>query len=282
MGLSRSTDGGKTLGTHAPAALVWRVWRICPPLRTGVGDPSILWSTPHTDTVWIAAAWTHGMGNQRAWWSSQPGMDMERTAQLVLTKSTDDGQTWSAPINITSQVKDPSWRFLLQGPGRGIAMHDGTLVFPIQFIDSAGVPSAGMMYSRDARRELAHPQSWPAATPPRRRWSSWRRGCSCSTCATTGAAAGRWPSPRDLGRTWTEHESSRRASARAGVHGQPHSGRGPATMCWGAICCSSPTPTRRRGAITYHGQGQPRRWGDLAPREPAAARRGGGVGLLPA
>lgn len=55
------------------------------------------------------------------------------TAQLVLAKSTDDGKTWSGPINITEQVKDPSWYFLLQGPGRGITMSDGTLVFPTQF-----------------------------------------------------------------------------------------------------------------------------------------------------
>ena len=37
-------------------------------------------------------------------------------------KSDDDGKTWSEPMNITEQVKDPSWYFLLQGPGRGISM----------------------------------------------------------------------------------------------------------------------------------------------------------------
>lgn len=87
----------------------------------------------------MVAAWTHGMGNQRAWWSSHSGMDINHTAQLVLAKSTDDGKTWSKPINITEQVKDPSWYFLLQGPGRGITMSDGTLVFPTQFIDSTRV-----------------------------------------------------------------------------------------------------------------------------------------------
>ena len=66
-----------------------------------------------------------------------------------MAKSTDDGKTWSKPINITEQVKDPSWYFLLQGPGRGITMSDGTLVFPTQFIDSTRVPNAGIMYSKD-------------------------------------------------------------------------------------------------------------------------------------
>ena len=36
-------------------------------------------------------------------------------------------------MNITEQVKDPSWYFLLQGPGRGISMEDGTLVFASQY-----------------------------------------------------------------------------------------------------------------------------------------------------
>ena len=95
------------------------------------------------------------MGNARAWTNSMPGMTPDETAQLMIVKSTDDGRTWSEPINITSQVKDPSWCFLLQGPGRGITMRDGTLVFPIQFIDSLRVPHAGIMYSKD-RGETWH------------------------------------------------------------------------------------------------------------------------------
>ena len=74
IGLSRSTDGGKT----------WEKMRLplsfgefggLPAAQNGVGDPSILVDTK-TNTVWIVAAWTHGMGNQRAWWSSHPGMDL--------------------------------------------------------------------------------------------------------------------------------------------------------------------------------------------------------------
>lgn len=128
VGLSRSTDGGRT----------WEKMRLplsfgetggLPAAQNGVGDPSILVDTK-TNTVWIVAAWTHGMGNQRAWWSSQPGMEKSYTAQLVMTKSTDDGKTWSKPIDITGQVKDPSWYFLLQGPGRGITMQAGRWYFP--------------------------------------------------------------------------------------------------------------------------------------------------------
>lgn len=208
VGLSRSTDGGKT----------WEKMRLplsfgqtggLPAAQNGVGDPSILVDTK-TNTVWIVAAWTHGMGNQRAWWSSHPGLDQNRTAQLMMTKSTDDGKTWSAPINITEQVKEPSWYFLLQGPGRGITMEDGTLVFPIQFIAADRIPCAGIMYSKDggknwkihnhARTNTTEAQV--AEIEPGLLMLNMRdnRGGSRAVYTTT-----------DLGRTWKEHESSRTA-----------------------------------------------------------------------
>lgn len=113
IGLSRSTDGGQT----------WEKMRIpmafgeydgLPKAQNGVGDPAIL-VDKKTGTIWIVAAWTHGMGNGRAWWNSQTGMHRNHTAQLMMVKSDDDGKTWSEPMNITEQVKDPSWYFLLQG-----------------------------------------------------------------------------------------------------------------------------------------------------------------------
>ena len=208
IGLSRSTDGGKT----------WEKMRLplsfgefggLPAAQNGVGDPSILVDTK-TNTVWIVAAWTHGMGNQRAWWSSHPGMDLNHTAQLVMAKSTDDGKTWSKPINITDQVKDPSWYFLLQGPGRGITMSDGTLVFTTQFIDSTRIPNAGIMYSKDRgntwkMHNLARTNTTEAQVvevEPGVLMLNMRdnRGGSRAVAIT-----------KDLGKTWEEHPSSRKA-----------------------------------------------------------------------
>lgn len=117
--------------------------------QNGVGDPSIL-VDEKTNTIWVVAAWTHGMGNERAWWNSMPGMTPDETAQLMLVKSEDDGKTWSEPINITSQVKDPSWYFLLQGPGRGITMQDGTLVFPIRLSTLPVCPTPALCIAKTA------------------------------------------------------------------------------------------------------------------------------------
>lgn len=208
IGLSRSIDGGQT----------WEKMRIpiafgenggLPSAQNGVGDPAIL-VDKNTGTIWIVAAWTHGMGNARAWWSSQPGMDVNRTAQLVLAKSDDDGKTWSKPINITQQVKSPSWYFLLQGPGSGITMQDGTLVFATQFIDSTRVPNAGIMYSKD------HGKTWKMHNYARTNTTESQvvevvpsvlmlnmrdnRGGSRAVSIT-----------KDMGKTWTEHTSSRSA-----------------------------------------------------------------------
>lgn len=208
IGLSRSTDGGQT----------WEKMRLpiafgeeggLPAAQNGVGDPSILVDT-QTNTVFIVAAWTHGMGNQRAWWSSYPGMNRDETAQLVIAKSTDDGQTWSAPVNLTEQVKRPEWYFLLQGPGRGITTSDGTLVFPIQYIGQDRIPNASIMYSRDrgetwtihnhARTNTT--ESQVAEVKPGVLMLNMRdnRGGSRAVYTTT-----------DLGKTWKEHESSRTA-----------------------------------------------------------------------
>lgn len=206
IGLSRSTDGGQT----------WEKMRISmsfgeheglPKAQNGVGDPAILVDRK-TGTIWIIAAWTHGMGNGRAWWNSQPGMDMHHTAQLMLVKSDDDGKTWSEPINITEQVKDPSWYFLLQGPGRGISMDDGTLVFASQYIGSDRIPNAGIIYSKD------HGKTWHISSLARTNTTESQvaeiepgvlmlnmrdnRGGSRAVSTTT-----------DMGKTWKEHVSSR-------------------------------------------------------------------------
>lgn len=208
IGLSRSTDGGQT----------WEKMRVpmsfgeyghLPKAQNGVGDPAILVDR-QTGTIWIMAAWTHGMGNLRAWFNSGQGNELNETAQLMLTRSDDDGKTWSAPINITSQVKDPEWFFLLQGPGRGISMENGTLVFAGQYIGADRIPCACIIYSED------HGQTWHISQPARSNTTEAQvaevepgvlmlnmrdnRGGSRAVAIT-----------RDMGRTWQEHPSSRKA-----------------------------------------------------------------------
>ena len=132
IGMSRSTDGGQT----------WQPMRVIMDMGeyggrsqrlNGTGDPCVLFDDK-TNTIWVAALWMSGATEKdMLWWASKPGMKPEETGQFMVVKSTDDGLTWSQPTNLTSQIKDPAWQLLLQGPGRGITMTDGTLVFPAQF-----------------------------------------------------------------------------------------------------------------------------------------------------
>lgn len=208
IGLSRSTDGGKTW-EKMRLPLAFGEYDGLPAAQNGVGDPSILVDTK-TNTVWIVAAWTHGMGNQRAWWSSHPGMDLNHTAQLVMAKSTDDGKTWSAPINVTEQVKLPEWYFLLQGPGRGITTSDGTLVFPIQFIDKTRIPNAGFMYSKD-RGETWKIHNYARTNTTEAQVAEVEPGVLMLNMRDNRGGSRAVYTTTDFGQTWKEHESSRTA-----------------------------------------------------------------------
>ena len=208
IGVSRSTDKGQT----------WEPMRIAmsfgetdglPAGQNGVGDPAVL-VDKNTGTVWAIAAWAHGMGNGRAWTNSMPGMEPAETPQLMLVRSDDDGRSWSEPINITKQVKDPSWCFLLQGPGRGITMRDGTLVFAIQFIDSDRMPHSGIMYSRD------HGQTWHIHNPARSNTTEAQvaevePGVLMLNMRDNRGGARAVMTTADFGQTWTEHASHRTA-----------------------------------------------------------------------
>lgn len=212
IGLSRSTDGGQT---WEPMRRIMDMtsYGSLPRSQNGIGDPSIL-VDPLRGRVWVMALWNHGMGGARGWWASHNNAmtPEEQTGQVMLVHSDDDGRTWSEPTNITAQIKDPTWHLILQGPGRGIVMQDSTLVFPIQWTDStsAHMPFASIVWSRDNGR------TWTIGAPaftnttesqvvelePGVLMLNMRRngGDSRAICVT-----------RDMGRTWEEHLSSRRA-----------------------------------------------------------------------
>ncbi len=58
--------------------------------------------------------------------------------QVFVTRSEDDGETWSPPVEITQSVKDPSWTYLGTGPGHGIQLQCGRLLFPSWCDESPG------------------------------------------------------------------------------------------------------------------------------------------------
>ena len=203
VGVSRSTDGGQS----------WEPMQVAMDMGNdpkhgfdGVGDPSIL-VDPSNGRIWIAALWSHG---NRAWNGSGPGMTPEETGQLVLACSDDDGKTWSKPVNITTQVKDPAQRLFFNGPGMGIALKDGTLVFPAQYRAADGKPWSTLIFSKD------HGKTWQPGTGMKIDTTEAQVAELADGSIMINARDNRGGSrtvavTKDLGKTWQLHPSDRKA-----------------------------------------------------------------------
>ncbi len=244
IGLSRSTDGGYSWEAMK-IIMDMGEWGGLPEDQNGIGDPSVL-VDKNTGTIWVAAVWAHGHPGERNWWASKPGMLPKETSQFMLVKSEDDGLTWSEPINITSQIKDPKWHLLLQGPGKGITMSDGTLVFPAQFKDENEMPHSTIIYSRDGG------QTWQIGTGAKPDTTESQvveladgslmlnmrdnRGGSRSVYTTN-----------DMGQTWQEHATSRKDLSEPVCMASliKHSYRGK-----GYLLFSNPNSTEKRENMT--------------------------------
>jgi sialidase-1 len=110
--LRRSFDGGRTWG---PVQVV-----------ADMGEDTIGNPTPvlerKTGTVFLLLTRNPGQVTE------QQSGDRQRT--VWITHTSDDGATWSAPVEITSQVKQPGWTWYATGPGNGIQLRSGRLVIP--------------------------------------------------------------------------------------------------------------------------------------------------------
>lgn len=162
VGMMRSTDDG---ATWSRMQVILDFDEREPGSRgNGVGDPAVLVDR-RTGHILVAALWSHG---DRGWNGSGPGLTPQETGQLVITRSEDDGRTWSAPVNITSRIagRDAAWRLFFQGPGSGIGVRTGALVFAAQYRDAGGAPHSCFIFSTDGGRTWAVSPPAIAGAPP--------------------------------------------------------------------------------------------------------------------
>lgn len=247
VGMSRSTDGGHT---WEPMKVIMDMgqWGGLPDAQNGIGDPSVL-VDENTGEIFTVAVWTHGLGNDRAWNQVGDGFEPHETAQLMIVSSKDDGKTWSEPRNITRQVKQADWRFTLQGPGRGITMSDGTLVFPIQYVGPDRVPNAGIMYSRDHGQTWhCHGHAWTNTTEAQ--VAEVSPGVLMLNMRNNRRTGRIVCTTEDMGRTWTLHPSSeklREPVCMAGLLMVPASGN---TLGKDVLLFSNPDTTQGRNHLT--------------------------------
>ncbi|WP_290792385.1 sialidase family protein [Flavihumibacter sp. UBA7668] len=234
IGLNRSTDKG---ATWQPFQVIMDKgsWGNLPEKFNGISDPCIL-VDPKTGTIFVAGLWMYGVLDADGKWTegltdtsknwnhqwkakgSQPGFSPKETAQFLLTKSTDHGKTWSEPINLTAQCKRPDWWLWAPAPGSGIVLKDGTLVFPTQGRDATGKAFSNITYSRDGGK------SWITSNPALEESTTECMAVELSDGSIMlnmrtnsnkgliGAGNGRSVAiTKDLGKSWKEHETSRKA-----------------------------------------------------------------------
>ena len=207
VGLSRSFDGGKTW-TPMETVIDMGVEGGLPEGQNGVGDPAVLVDS-NTGEIIVAAAWTHGLGGRTGWWSAGDGFEPSSTPQLMMVRSSDGGDSWSDPFNVTAQVKDPKWRFSFQGPGKGITMKDGTLVFAYQHQEGdERMPWSGFIYSID-HGETWHVSSSPVANTTESQVAEVSPGVLMLNMRNNDKEGRRVFTTDDMGKTWKAHTSDK-------------------------------------------------------------------------
>ena len=138
----RSFDNGQS---WTPLKVLWddgtnTCGNPCPVIDRSSGD------------IVLPLTWNHGDDREDAIKNRQ-GKD---TRRVFLSRSSDDGQTWQSPLEITSQAKKPDWTWYATGPGVGIQVkrgaHRGRLVIPCdhnELVDGDSVRRSHCIYSDD-------------------------------------------------------------------------------------------------------------------------------------
>ncbi len=206
IGLSRSTDGGRT---WEPPRVIMDMGQYggLPEELNGCSDPGIVVDRT-TGEIFVFAVWMWGKGGKHQWRDdgSEPGFEIGKTAQLLMTRSRDDGRSWSKPENLTRQLKQEDWWLLAPSPQQGLQLADGTLVMPMQGRDEKGVPFATIMVSKD------HGASWTLGAPAHSRGNECQAavlgdGSIMLNIRNGGVGYRAVYVTKDLGQTWTPHET---------------------------------------------------------------------------
>ena len=109
--IRHSTDNGETWSEQA---VVWDDG------ENTCGNPCPVVDA-ETGAVWLLCTWNRGDDTEHAIINGRSN-DTRRVFALT---STDDGQTWSKPEEITASVKKSDWTWYATGPGSGIQIRHG-------------------------------------------------------------------------------------------------------------------------------------------------------------
>ena len=134
--LKRSFDSGRT---WQPMALV------ADDGPNTLGNPGAVVDRK-TGTIWMAL--TRSLGED-----TEPEIvegTSKESVRVWMIHSSDDGASWSSPIDVTQAVKRSDWTWYGTGPGIGIQIADGRLVIPgYHAVAGTKVRSSHVIYSDD-------------------------------------------------------------------------------------------------------------------------------------
>lgn len=142
--MRRSFDGG-------------RDWE---PVRTilavnkgGVGDASLLLDRSN-GRVWCFHSYgPPGIGFRTSKQGTRTG---STTLQVHAMYSDDDGASWSTPVDLTPQIKEPQWQAIFAASGTDIQTSRGRLLVPLVVRDEKGVLHSLNAYSDDHGKTWKH------------------------------------------------------------------------------------------------------------------------------
>ncbi len=198
----RSTDGGQTwtkpyVGMDAG-----------PGGDNGCGDPCIV--QDKTGRIWMQALACHFSGGASLW-TSKTGFDPKSTGQWEMTYSDDDGKTWAKEhVNPTRQIKKDEWTTILAGPGNGITLKDGTIVFPAQIWQRGANPQcmSTICYSTDGGKNWVYGNGVPHSTSECQ-VVELKDGSIMINCRNEARQGKRIVYvTKDLGKTWQPHSTN--------------------------------------------------------------------------
>jgi sialidase-1 len=128
----KSRDHGRT---WSPARVAVEGKMIGAKGKATVGNPTALYDET-TEVMWLLLCTNHAEDLE---WQihARAGKD---TRRVWVTSSSDFGETWEKPREITSSVKRKEWTWYATGPGRGIQLQSGRLVVPCNHAEDVHEP----------------------------------------------------------------------------------------------------------------------------------------------
>lgn len=198
----RSEDGGQTWS--APVVGM----DSGPGGNNGCGDPCIL--EDKKGRIWMQALACHFSGGASLN-VSKPGLDPASTGQWEMVYSDNDGKSWSKEhVNPTKEIKKKEWTTILAGPGNGITLKDGTIVFPAQIWQNGANPRcmSTICYSADGGKSWKYGNGVPHSTSECQ-VVELNDGSIMINCRNEARQGNRIVYvTKDLGKTWEPHATN--------------------------------------------------------------------------